>query len=249
MTPRPTFPRSSASWRALIGAALAAAHLFLPQPAQACRLALALGFDVSRSVDEADYRLQIDGIVAALFDPAIRRLILDPPEPVALAVFEWAGLREQALLADWTLLDSAAAIDALAQRILLNERRFDSLTAIGPALAYAHALFDAAPACTWQTLDLSGDGQTNAGPHPQVVYRDTDFSAITVNGLAIGGHESTIRAWFERHVRHGPGAFVEYAPTHRHFAETFRRKLIRELSEQMIGSLDPPLDLPGPGPS
>ncbi|MBN8292367.1 DUF1194 domain-containing protein [Rhodobacter sp. NTK016B] len=245
MTLGSLIPRSGGARRGVFRATIIAALLTLPLPAQACRLALALGFDVSRSVDAADYRIQIDGIVAALFDPTIRRLILDPPEPVALAVFEWAGLREQRLLADWTLLESAADIDRLAQRIVLSERRYDSLTAVGPALAYAHSLFETAPECTWQTLDLSGDGQTNAGPHPQVVYRDTDFSEITVNGLAIGGHESAIRMWFERYVRHGPGAFVEYAPTHRHFAETFRRKLIRELSEQMIGTLS----LPGPAPS
>ena len=50
--------------RALVAAAALA--LWAGPGWGACRLALALGFDVSRSVDAADYRVQRDGILAAL---------------------------------------------------------------------------------------------------------------------------------------------------------------------------------------
>lgn len=209
--------------------------LTLPAPALACRLALALGFDVSRSVDANDYRIQIDGIVGAFFDSEIRRLILDGPQPVAMAVFEWAGQREHLLVADWTILDSPAAIDALAQRILTHERRAHGLTAVGAALRYGRDLLARAPGCDWQTLDMAGDGQNNQGQEPRALYQSGDFDGITVNGLAIGGHESRILPWFRGNLLHGPGAFAEYTPTHQRFAEAFRRKLIRELSEQVIG--------------
>jgi Protein of unknown function (DUF1194). len=214
-------------------------------PASACRLALALGFDISRSVDDQDYRIQIDGIVGALFDTEIRDLILNSTQPVAMAVFEWAGQREQTLVSDWTILDSADAIDALAQRILTHERQARGLTAVGTALSYGRALLERAPTCLWNTLDMAGDGQNNTGYEPQRVYDSEDWTDITVNGLAIGAHEATILRWFEAHVLHGPGAFAEFAPTHEDFTEAFRRKLIRELSEQMIGSAA----VPGPSPS
>ena len=223
---------------------LAAALVLVAAPAAACRLALALGFDVSRSVDAVDYRVQVDGIVAALFDSEVRGLLLNGPEPVAMAVFEWAGQREQLLVADWTLLGSAAAIDALAQRVLTHQRRDQGLTAVGSALTYGRALLARAPGCLWQTLDMAGDGQTNDGPEPGRVYAGSDFGDITVNGLAIGGHESEVLRWFQRNLLHGPGAFAEFAPTHDRFAEVFRRKLIRELSHQFIGAGPMP---PGPG--
>lgn len=192
-------------------------------------------FDVSRSVDDADYRIQIDGIVGALFDSEVRDLILRSPDPVAMAVFEWAGQREHLLVADWTLLDSPGAIDALAQRVLTHDRAARGLTAVGTALTYGHALMARAPECLWHTIDMSGDGQNNQGDEPRRIYDSEDFSDITVNGLAIGAHELTILHWFEANVLHGPGAFAEFAPTQEDFAATFRRKLIRELSEPMIG--------------
>lgn len=208
-------------------------------PAPACRLALALGFDVSRSVDAQDYRLQIDGILAALFDPEIRALILEGSAPVAMAVFEWAGTREELLVADWALLDSPAAIDRLAQQVLVHQRQSQGLTAVGSALRYGRALMARAPACAWQTLDMAGDGQNNQGEEPARVYAEADFGDITVNGLAIGAHEGGVLRWFHQNLLHGPGAFAEYAPTHQAFAEAFRRKLIRELSDQAIGRAPP----------
>ena len=103
-------------------------------PVQACRLALAMGFDVSRSVDAADYRVQIDGIVAALFDREVRDLILRPAQPVALALYEWGGTREQVLISDWVTPQSEDEIDALALALLSHQRRHGGLTAVGRAL-------------------------------------------------------------------------------------------------------------------
>jgi len=211
-----------------------------PGHAQACRLALVLGFDVSRSVDEQDYRLQTNGIVAALNDRQIRRLLLRSPPHVALAVFEWAGQYEQTLISDWTILDSATAIDGLVGRIQSHQRGHNGLTAVGSALTFARDLMQRGPNCLWQTIDLAGDGALNNGPAPRRIYDTTNFGGIVVNGLAIGAHEDQIEHWFRRNVLHGPGAFVEFASTHEDFADAFRRKLIRELTEPLLGALQLP---------
>ena len=58
-----------------------------------------------------------------------------------------------------------------------------------------------------------------------------------MNALAIGGHESTVRGYFEAEVIRGPGAFAVYTPTHLGFAEAFVIKLRRELREPMLGAL------------
>lgn len=209
--------------------------------ASACRLALALGFDVSRSVDGADYRNQTDGIIAAFANPVVRDLLLRPEQPVAVAVYEWAGQYRQTLLADWVLLDSAETIDALAQRIETHHRVDNSLTAVGSALVYGRALLSRAPQdCPWHTLDLAGDGQNNDGYAPARIYAEGGFDGIVVNGLVIGEHDPEVRAWYERHVLHGPGAFAEYAVTHAEFADAFLRKLIRELTEPMLGMTEAP---------
>jgi hypothetical protein len=218
---------------------LAVVCLLATGPAQACRLALVLGFDVSRSVDNRAYRLQVDGIIAALRDPEVRALLLDSSDPVALAIFEWAGQYEQQLIADWSMLDSTTDIDALVRSVQSHQRRHNGLTAIGSALTYARALLDRAPDCLWHTIDMAGDGEINNGPQPRRIYDTTDFGDTVVNGLAIGGHESQIEHWFRRNVLHGPGAFVEFSPTHEDFAEAFRRKLIRELTEVMLSDATP----------
>ena len=46
--------------------------MLAPGPASACRLALLLAIDVSRSIDAGDYRIQRDGLLDALADPAVR---------------------------------------------------------------------------------------------------------------------------------------------------------------------------------
>ena len=45
----------------------------------ACRLALALGLDVSGSVDAAEYRLQLDGVAAALTDEDVQAALFAMP--------------------------------------------------------------------------------------------------------------------------------------------------------------------------
>ena len=50
-------------------------------PAAACRLALLLAIDVSRSIDAGDYRNERNGLLDAFADPAIRAALFGPPDP------------------------------------------------------------------------------------------------------------------------------------------------------------------------
>jgi hypothetical protein len=220
---------------ALVAASLAAALAATPAGA-GCRLALALGFDVSRSISARDYRIQQGGIVAALTDPAIRAALLSGPDPVALAIFEWSGSDEQAVVLDWTLLTGPAEIDRAAGVMAAHVRQASGLTALGVSLIYAGDLMARAPACDAQTLDVSGDGASNAGPKPHRVYLGRDFGALTVNALAILGDDRDLARYFAGNVIRGPGAFVETADGHEDFPRAFRRKLERELSGPVLGS-------------
>ncbi len=213
----------------------------LAGPADACRLALALGFDISSSVNEAEYDLQREGVRVALAAPEIRAAFLGGGDPVALAVFEWGGRDRQILVVDWTLIEAAADLDRVAGALVRRGdlRRWEP-TAVGAALSYARALLDRAPACAAATLDLSGDGQNNDWLAPDRIYAREDFGDIVVNGLAIGGHEAGIVDYYEREVIRGPGAFVIHAPVHDDFPEAFRRKLERELRTPVIGQVARP---------
>jgi hypothetical protein len=228
-----------AEYRALVGAAFLLASA--SAGAAECRLALALAFDVSRSVSVRDYRIQREGVQAALADPGIRAAFLRPSGQVALAVFEWSGTDQQAVVVDWVMVASEADIDRVAARIAAHERAWAGVTALGSALDFAGDLFARAPDCDARTLDVSGDGRNNASRGPGAVYARRDFGDLVVNGLAILGYESDISAYYAAEVIRGPGAFVERAANAADFPRAFRRKLERELAERVVGAAAAPV--------
>ncbi|GAB4261595.1 MAG: hypothetical protein Kow0013_06240 [Pararhodobacter sp.] len=217
----------------------------LPAAAR-CRLALALGFDVSASVNDHQYGLMMRGTATALRDPEVRAAALTGA-PVALVAYVWAGRREQAVAAWWTLVEHEADLDAFAARIEAFPRPagdplgvWSNRTGVGAALLAGARLFDRGPACDARTIDLASDGETNDGP------RSARLDGITVNALAIGGdlltdHEGAttppLSDWYRTFVIQGPGAFVMIADSYDDFAEAMRRKLLRELTPLLLGQL------------
>src|SRR6478735_9566751 len=93
----------------------------LPAAAQDKRevdLALAMGIDISGSIDPDEARLQREGYVNAFRDPVIVKAILGGANGrIAVSYYEWSDSWMQKLLIDWTLLDSEAAIHAFATRL------------------------------------------------------------------------------------------------------------------------------------
>ncbi len=205
----------------------------------ACRLALVLALDVSSSVDDAEDRLQRQGLAAALTAPEVRdALLAQPGYPVALYVFEWSGRYQQTTLLDWTLLTDDGAVGRAANAIAASRRHQSAFpTALGYALGHASSVLTEGPRCERQTVDISGDGKNNAGFAPSAAYRHFPLSMVTVNALAIGGAAEDLAGYFERHVINGPGAFVEEATDYRDFPRAMRRKLVREVSAPQIGLL------------
>ncbi|WP_413868184.1 DUF1194 domain-containing protein [Albidovulum sp.] len=202
----------------------------------ACRLALALGIDVSRSVDARDYAIQKDGLLAALADRVIVDAFLKPEDHVALAVFEWSGQAHQDIVLDWTEVAGEAGLLRIRGDIAAHARAADHLpTGLGAALDFGRDLLDRAPDCLARTLDISGDGRSNDGRKPEDVYAAGDFREIVVNGLPIGGHEADIAIYYRTRVIRGPGAFVEIARTQDDYPRAILRKLEKELTEQLLG--------------
>ena len=223
--------------RLLIIAGLA----LVPSASWACRLALMLAVDVSASIDAAEYRLQRDGLAAALVSPQVRDALLSTPgNPVALSVFEFSGSRQQTTILSWTLIRSATDIAQAAARIRATARsNTEYPTAIGYALGHAAIAFRRSPACLQRKLDISGDGENNFGFAPALAFKHFPLDGITVNALAIGGDAElqTLIDYFAAEVVRGPGAFVEAALDHTDFAAAMRRKLLREIATLVIGEV------------
>jgi hypothetical protein len=243
-------------YRALVnrGLAIGLIGAVLSTPAwSSCRQALVLGLDVSASVDLVDYRLQVEGLVAALNAQTVRALILTQPEaPVHLAVFEWSGPpNPPRLIVPLTPVTDAPTLNGIIDRIRsANGRAVAGSTAIGSAMISALELLRGTDDCWQRTIDLSGDGQSNVGPPPESVDIPAD---ITINGLAIGGMTrpgderlmdiKELSTYYRVNVIRGPNAFVETALGFADFEAAMTRKLIRELQGLPLG-----FDIHGSGP-
>lgn len=210
--------------------------------AAACRQALALGLDVSGSVDAREYRLQMGGIAAALDTPEVRsKLMAMPSAPVRLMVYEWSGPTDQAVVVPWEEIDSEETLDVIIDTLRKTERRDASPgTALGVAMKEGVRHLRQQQACWKLTLDLSGDGKSNLGPRPRDVKSQYEGGDITINGLIIGVDDPSVgdirqaeigelASYFKAEVIVGPDAFVQAALGFNDYARAMKEKLIREL--------------------
>jgi hypothetical protein len=225
------------------------AALALPGGADAapCRQALALGLDVSGSVDAREYRLQIDGLAGALGNARVREALLSlPGTPVEIMVFEWSGPDDPAVLAPWTRIETDAGLDQLIDTLRRTERRAASPgTALGVAMTMGAYYLGQRKACFKRTLDLSGDGKSNLGPRPRDVKDAVGAGGITVNALVIGADNPAmgdirqaeigeLSSYFRAEVITGPDAFVETALGFEDYEAAMTRKLLRELETLIV---------------
>ncbi|WP_366140487.1 DUF1194 domain-containing protein [uncultured Tateyamaria sp.] len=217
----------------------------------ACRQALALGLDVSGSVDAREYRLQMDGLAAALDSPKVRQaLLILPGTPVELLVYEWSGPEDPTVILPWTAVTSAPVLDAVIGALRATERRQATPgTALGLAMREGVAHLSEKSNCWKLTLDISGDGKSNLGPRPVDIKPEIEPTGITINALVIGADApalgdlrqaeiSGLSAYFQNNVIVGSDSFVETALGFEDYAEAMARKLERELETLILGQVD-----------
>lgn len=216
---------------------------------QDCRLALVLALDVSGSVNEVEYRQQLEGVGFALDSPDVRRLILSGGGHVKLAAFEWSSRNHQFIVQPWITLDSEAAIDrASAQIRRYQKRRAGLKTALSTALLFGAQLLQAQDQCWHKTIDVSGDGENNIGPALEQVFGAAAFDGVTINALVVGDPASSqtetgdtgpsrfeLQHYYEREVIRGPGAFSMVAFGYADYARAMHRKMLRELKLPVLG--------------
>ncbi len=212
--------------------ALAAPAAGAEAQGEPCGVALALGLDVSSSVDADEHDLQTQGLASAFRDGAVVDAILGGiGDGVMVTVYEWSGFYQQEVIVDWSWLDSPEAIRAFADRLSASGRNSESWpTSLGRAVEFATRLHDANPRlCARRIIDISGDGVNNHGAGPDWYAARGMLDGYTVNGLAIRGASPDPADYYGKHLIHGPGAFVEIAESYADYPRAILRKLLREL--------------------
>ncbi|MEP1768621.1 MAG: DUF1194 domain-containing protein [Sulfitobacter sp.] len=207
-----------------------------------CRQALALGLDVSGSVDAREYRLQISGVAQALNSTAVRAALMEHLQtPVELLIYEWSGPQDMQTLVPWTRISGPAPLQAVIDQLHATERRDEATpgTALGVAMMRGAQHLAQRQACWRKTLDISGDGKNNLGPRPRDIKHQLVQAEITINGLVVGAEADAaatqeLGRYFHTEVILGPEAFVEIATGFEDYATTMEDKLLRELRSLIL---------------
>ncbi|MEM6309907.1 MAG: DUF1194 domain-containing protein [Pseudomonadota bacterium] len=223
--------------------------------AGSCRQALALGLDVSGSVDAREYRLQLDGLADAFDDPNVRTALFALPHAaVEVLVYEWSGADDQFVLIPWVALRSPADVAALQDQLRVTQRRATSPgTALGHAMNIGFEQLQTRSECWKLTLDVSGDGKSNSGPEPKFLRDKFVAAGMTVNALVIGADApgfgdlrqeeiAELSSYFRVNVIAGEDAFVQTALGYEAYAQAMSRKLTRELQTVIMSQRYPRLD-------
>lgn len=243
----------------MLCAALAAAAGPSAQELAQVDTALVIAVDISQSVDETRYALQMDGIAAALEDPGVIAAITGGSQGrILVTLVGWADQVETLL--DWRMIETARDAAVVAAEIKSLPSRRGEFTCMARMLATLPiTVLPQMPAQARRiVVDVSGDGIDNCARRSESsAARDELVAAgVTINGLPIivdGENEivgsgayrapsyglnnlgpdtdqTTLEDWYKSHVVGGPGAFLMKANGYEDFGRAFRQKFVTEIS-------------------
>jgi hypothetical protein len=208
--------------------------------AEAVDLQLVLAVDVSRSVDEDEFRLQREGYANAFRDPRVLGTILaGNVGAIAVTYMEWSNAHLQNQVVPWTRIVDEETAATFADAILERPRSFAGWTSISGAIDFSVALLaNSGFSSERRVIDISGDGSNNSGRPVQNARDDAVARGITINGLAILNvrpnpwlpPEPNLDEYFLKNVIGGTGAFMMVAENFQSFHNAILQKLIREIA-------------------
>jgi hypothetical protein len=228
----------------LVLIALSAAPPFA-RAAEPVDLLLVLASDVSRSVDQAKFKLQRDGYAAAIADQRVLEAITaGRHRRIAVAFVEWSGVSSQRVVIDWTVIDGEQSARKFGDLMVELPRSFAERTSISGGIDFAMGVLAQAPyQSARRTIDVSGDGTNNSGRDVTLARDEAVAAGVTINGLVILSERPM--AWNPEHtnppgglahyyrtnVIGGPGAFVIAAEDFNSFGQAIVKKLIAEIAD------------------
>jgi hypothetical protein len=207
-------------------------------------LLLVLTSDVSRSIDNEEFKLEREGYAAALENPQVLSAIRSGPiGAIAVSFVEWSSVNEQKVVVDWSVIRDGEGAAVVAAQIRAAPRSFVGHTSISDGLDFAVKRFEVSSMTSQRrVIDVAGDGTNNSGRPISDARDDAVAKGIVVNGLAIinlnpnfgfiahtqppGG----LPAYYKENVIGGPGSFVLQIDDFESFADAMVQKLITEIS-------------------
>lgn len=213
-------------------------------------LAIVLVTDVSRSIDDAEYKLEKEGYSAALTNPAVINAIQSGPSgTIAIAYVEFASSFEVRTVLDWTTIHDKESAQTFVDHLAAAPRSFWGRTAISSGIDRAvQLLAESGLNPTRRMIDVCGDGTNNAGRDVTEARDDALKAGITINGLAIiNDHPMSwtfahvqppggLPNYYRTNVTGGAGSFVLEVHDFHSFGEAMTRKLVTEIAGRAVPS-------------
>ena len=197
-------------------------------------LALVFAVDVSSSVDAGDYKLQMDGIAAALRQPLTLQYVQSgAQQKIAISVVQWSTAKRQVVTLPWQVLANGSGIETAAHRIETEPRQWSpGGTGMAAMIVFCAGLLKSFPiAARRKLIDVSGDGEDYEGGNVALARAGALAGGITINGLPILDGSTAIEAYYRDKIIGGPGSFIEPAENMMAFGAAMERKLLRELQD------------------
>jgi hypothetical protein len=225
--------------------------LIVAAPARAddVDVALVLVTDVSRSIDDTEFKLEKDGYADAFTSEKVLQAIKGGPVgKIAVAYVEFASSFEVRTVLDWTVIEDKASAQSFVDRLSAAPRSFWGRTAISAGVDQAMQLLaETGTNATRHVIDVCGDGTNNAGREITDARDDAVKAGITINGLAIiNDHPVSwtfahvqppggLANYYRENVTGGPGSFVVEVHDFSTFGEAMTRKLVDVIAWNTTG--------------
>jgi hypothetical protein len=193
---------------------------------------LVLAVDVSLSMDENSYKMEMQGYADAFRNPAVQEAIkMGGTGRIAVALMQWSGYGTYKVSLGWTVVDCEGAANELAGVIAGIERMPGGSTSISGAIDKGLALFEGNGFdSARRVIDISGDGRNNNGRDVTAAREEAVAKGIIINGLPIAGGEPGLEEYYQATVIGGPGAFMVIAHGYDDFGQAITKKLIAEIA-------------------
>lgn len=197
--------------------------------------ALVVAVDVSNSVDEKRYRLQMEGIAKALEDPDVLKAIFNGPQGgILFSMMAWADRPN--FIVPWQRISNKQEAFAVAAKVRALPHQGGEFTCLSKMLRnISDKIVPQLPAQALRVvIDVSGDGKDNCNPKEPVsmVRNELVGYGVTINGLPIleGDEAETLESWYGENVKGGSGGFVLPAAGYGDFGRAIRQKFVIEIS-------------------
>jgi hypothetical protein len=215
-----------------------------PARAEDVDVALVLVTDVSRSIDDTEFKLEKDGYASAFSDPKVMEAIKSGPAgKIAVSYVEFASSFEVRTVLDWTVIRDRDSAASFIQRLAAEPRSFWGRTAISAGIDQGvQLLAETGLNAARRVIDVCGDGTNNAGREAADARDDAVKAGITINGLAIINEHPVswtfahvqppggLANYYRENVTGGPGSFVLEVHDFSSFGEAMTRKLVDEIA-------------------